>query len=357
MATIRNRGEYQWEVQIRRKGYPAQRKTFETKADAQVWARMIESEMDRGVFVSRVEAERTLFSELIDRYIAEVAPKHKGAYSEIKRLEALKRHPLAGRIVATLTSSDFARYRDERLKIRKGNTVKRELALFQCVLEVARREWGIHLADNPVRMVSRPSYNDESSRRLAPDEEAYLLSALEYHERRDDGTYADGSHNPWIRPIVQLALETAMRRGELFELRWKHVSLERRTAHLPATKNGFPRSLPLTPKAVELLRNLPRSLCGRVFPTTPDALKKAFVRGLARARTRYLDDCEKASAAPQEDFLLDLRFHDLRHEATCRLATKLPNLIELASVTGHREVNMLKRYYNITAEELAAKLA
>lgn len=134
----------------------------------------------------------TLFSELIERYIAEVAPKHKGAYSEIKRLGALKRHPLAGRIVATLTSSDFARYRDERLKIRKGNTVKRELALFQCVLEVARREWGIHLTDNPVRMVSRPSYNDERSRRLAPDEETYLL---EYYERREDGTYADGSHS------------------------------------------------------------------------------------------------------------------------------------------------------------------
>lgn len=83
---------------------------------------MIESEIDRGIFVSRVKAERTAFHELIDRYISEVAPKHKGAYSEIKRLEALKRHPLATRIVATLTSSDFARYRDERLKIRKGNT-------------------------------------------------------------------------------------------------------------------------------------------------------------------------------------------------------------------------------------------
>jgi integrase len=102
---------------------------------------------------------------------------------------------------------------------------------------------------------------------------------------------------------------------------------------------------------------LPRSLCGRVFPTTADALKKAFTRGLERARTKYLGDCERALVTPQEDFLLDLRFHDLRHEATCRLATKLPNLIELASVTGHREVNMLKRYYNITAEELAAKLA
>ncbi len=203
MATIRNRGEYQWEAQIRRKGYPAQRKTFETKSDAQAWARMIESEIDRGIFVSRVEAERTAFHQLIDRYISEIAPKHKGAYSEIKRLEELKRHPLASR----LTSSDFARYRDERLKIRKGNTVKRELALFQCVIEVARREWGIYLAENPVRMVSRPSYNDERSRRPDPIEEQYMLGAQELRERRADGIYADASHNPWIRPIVQLAIE------------------------------------------------------------------------------------------------------------------------------------------------------
>lgn len=87
---------------------------------------MIESEIDRGIFFSRVEADRTAFHQLIDRYISEIAPKHQGAY------------------------------RDERLKIRKGNTVKRELALVQCAIEVARREWGIHLAENPVRMVSRP---------------------------------------------------------------------------------------------------------------------------------------------------------------------------------------------------------
>lgn len=72
----------QWEAQIRRKGYPAQRKTFETKSDAQAWAPMIESEIDRGIFVSRVEAERTAFHQLIDRYISDIAPKHKGAYSE-----------------------------------------------------------------------------------------------------------------------------------------------------------------------------------------------------------------------------------------------------------------------------------
>ncbi|MEE5117115.1 site-specific integrase [Pseudomonas alliivorans] len=206
-------------------------------------------------------------------------------------------------------------------------------------------------------MVSRPSYNDERSRRLDPIEEQYMLGALELRERRADGIYADASHNPWIRPIVQLAIETAMRRGEIFELRWKHVNLDRRTAHLPATKNGLPRTVPLSSKAIQLLKDLPRSLCGRIFPTTVDALKKAFVRGLERARLKYLGDSDVAQVTPQEDFLINLRFHDLRHEATCRLATKLPNLIELASVTGHREVNMLKRYYNTTAEELAAKLA
>lgn len=89
---------------------------------------------------------------------------------------------MATRIVATLTSSDFARYRDERLKIRKGNTVKRELALLQCLIEVARRERGIHLAENLVMMVSRPSYNDERSRRLDPIEEQYMLGALELPE-------------------------------------------------------------------------------------------------------------------------------------------------------------------------------
>lgn len=86
-------------------------------------------------------------------------------------------------------------------------------------------------------------------------------------------------------------------------------------------------------------------------------LSKKLLCGGWSARSKYLADCEQACVTPQEDFLLDLRFHDLRHEATYRLATKLPNLIELASMTGHREVNMLKRYYNITAEELAAKLA
>lgn len=147
--------------------------------------------------------------------------------------------------------------------------------------------------------LAAPSYNDERSRRLDPVEEQYILSALELCERRSDGTYADASHNPWIRPIVQLAIETAMRRGEIFELRWNHVNLDRRTAHLPATRNGLPRTIPLSPSAIQLSRGLPRSLCGRVFPTTADDLKKAFMRGLERARSKYLADCVQTGGCPK----------------------------------------------------------
>ena len=81
-----------------------------------------------------------------------------------------------------------------------------------------------------------------------------------------------------------------MRRGEILERRWKHVNLDRRTAHLPATKNGLPRTVPLSPKAIQLLKDLPRSLCGQVFPTRADALKKASVRRLERASLKYLED-------------------------------------------------------------------
>ena len=115
----------------------------------------------------------TAFHQLIDRYISEIAPKHKGAYSEIKRLEALKRHPLATRIVATLTSSDFARYRDERLKIRKGNTVKRELASYNSAISVSSSRLTLQASQKPLKRLFLTG-------RFPDDERLYLLSTTEH---------------------------------------------------------------------------------------------------------------------------------------------------------------------------------
>ncbi len=326
MATFRKRGPYQWQAQVRKKGQSLQTKTFETRALAEQWARAIEVEMDKGVFVSRAEAESTTLKELLERYLDEITPLKKGAASETNRLRALMRLPLARRFIASIRGVDIARFRDERLRKVTPSTVKRDLVLLGHAFEVAHKEWGIYV-HNPVRDIKLPPENRPRDRRLQAGEEARLLDAC--REAR----------NPWLLPIVLLALETAMRQGELIRLCWEHIDLNRRTAHLPDTKNGESRTVPLSTTAVRVLRALPRSLHGQAFPgITTEAIKRAYIRAVRRASIE------------------NLRFHDLRHEATTRLFEKGLNIMEVASITGHKDLRMLRRYTHLKAEDLAIKL-
>jgi len=236
------------------------------------------------------------------------------------------RLPLARRFVASIRGVDIARFRDERLRKVTPSTVKRDLVLLGHVFEVARKEWGINF-HNPVRDIKLPSDNRPRDRRLQAGEETRLLDACRT------------ARNPWLLPIVQLALETAMRQGELIRLRWEHIDLNRRTAHLPDTKNGESRTVPLSTTAIRELRALPRSLHGQAFPgVTTEAIKRAYIRAVRRAGIE------------------DLRFHDLRHEATTRLFEKGLNIMEVASITGHKDLRMLRRYTHLKAEDLARKL-
>ncbi|VAW74281.1 hypothetical protein MNBD_GAMMA15-1810, partial [hydrothermal vent metagenome] len=136
MATFRKRGPWQWQAQVRKKGQPLQTKTFETRAHAEQWARAIEVEMDKGVFISRAEAESTTLKELLERYLVEVTPLKKGAAAETNRLRVFMKHPLAGRFVAGIRGVDIARARDERLQKVSSSTVKRDLVLLGHVFEV-----------------------------------------------------------------------------------------------------------------------------------------------------------------------------------------------------------------------------
>lgn len=338
MATFRKRPNNQWQVQIRKKGYPTFSKTFSQKYDAKEWASVIESEMVRGVFVSRATAEKTSLADLIARYRIEITPTHKGRDSEEFRLRALQKYPLSNVMVAHLRNSDFAKFRDQRLKSVKPATVVRELTLMQQVIQHARREWDIALPDNPVSLVKRPRFNNERCRRLFPEEESRLLVAAKPVSRNADGTLRSGVHTPWLYPVVVIALETGMRQSEIVSLRWSNVNLQIGTAYLPETKNGRPRDVPLSRKAREILAALPRTTDERVFPVTANAIKLAWQR------------CIKSLG------LIDLHFHDLRHEATSRLALLVPNVIELSAITGHRDVNMLRRYYHTSAADLARRL-
>ncbi|MGH8488278.1 MAG: site-specific integrase, partial [Gammaproteobacteria bacterium] len=256
----------------------------------------------------------------------------KGAAPESARIRAWLRHPLTQHIVARIRGVDIARWRDERLKQVSGATVKRDLVILSHLFEVARREWGLYV-HNPVRDIKLPAHTKARDRRLctgrngAESEETRLLSAC--REAR----------NPHLLPIVRLAIETAMRLGELVALRWEHVDLAHRIAYLPDTKNGDPRTVPLSTAAVAALRSLPQSAHGTVFPgLTTEAVKQAFVRAVRRAGIE------------------NLHFHDLRHEATTRFFERGLNIMEVASITGHKDLRMLRRYTHLRAEDLARKL-
>ena len=326
MASFRQRNS-KWQARVIRDGYPAQTKTFKNKVEAEKWARLVESEIDKGQFVSIDEAQRTTLGDVIARYLVEVTPTMKGATEDTIRLKAIMRKPIARWSLANLSAARVAAYRDERLKEVSAGTVIRELAYLSSIINHARREWGINLP-NPVQMVRKPQSPPAKTRVLTDQEVSRLMLALEPIGRR--------SH--WTKPVVQLALATAMRRGELLSLKWEHIDLNRRTAFLPQTKNGDSRTVPLSSTAVQLMAKLPKHISGGVFPVKAFTLDAAFRRGLKRAG------------------LTDVRFHDLRRTAITRLAEKLPNLIELAAVSGHKSLMVLKQYYRPDPSELAKKL-
>jgi integrase len=327
MASIRFRSN-KWQARVSRKGEQSLVKTFQSKEDAERWARSIEVEWDKGTYQNTHQAQKTTFGELIERYLREVTPLMRGAKEDTIRLTAILRKPIARVNALLLNSSRIAKYRDERLQEVSAGTVIRELAYFSSIINHARREWDINIA-NPMLLVRKPPSPPGRNRILSREEETELLKACEPKANR----------NIYTRPFIILALETAMRRGELLSLRWDNIDYSKRTAYLQLTKNGDSRTVPLSTRAIETLEALPISIDGRVLPINFAALENNFKR--ARERVN----------------LKDLRIHDLRHTAVTRLAEKLPNLIELSAVSGHRSLGMLKRYYHPRAEDIARKLA
>ncbi len=355
MATFHQRESGRWQAKVRRDG-GVQSRTFAKKVDAEAWARKVESELERGVWRDTIEAERTTLGEALERYEREVTPRKKGAVQESYKIGALRRLPLAKMTLARIRGADIAAFRDSELERLAPSSVAKYLALLSHLFEVARKEWGVEV-DNPVRKISKPKVNNARSRRLGPDEMRYLLAALD-EPGCSVKTKAGDRRNEWTPLVVRWAIETAMRRGEILALEWRHVDLEKRTAHLPDTKNGTSRTVPLSSAAVALIKpggNVQRLRKGRVFPTTASALKQSFTRAVSRARRNYEADCEAQGREPAHGFLEDLHFHDLRHEATSRLAERL-QLHELMRVTGHKDTRMLARYYHPRAEDLALKL-
>lgn len=351
MATFTKRGDLQWQAKIRRKGYPSQSKTFDTRSDAEKWARAVEREMDRGRFVSSVEAESTSFTEALDRYEREIASHKRGSTQEKSIIRMLRDSWLANRSLAAVRRADIAKLRDEWSETHSPATVVRRLAVISHLFTIARKEWGLESLSNPVELVRKPTVKNERMRRIARIE-----LALDRDGSTDELAYVKAASESVLLPsLIDIAIETAMRRGELITLGPSQVDLKKRVAGLAMTKNGSSRQVPLSSKAVAVFEKLLQQKQEVFFPIRADAVTRAFERAVVRARKRYEKDCADKSMTADPNFLIDLCFHDLRHEATSRLAEKF-SLHELAKITGHRDTKMLMRYYHPRAEDLAKKL-
>jgi len=287
MATIRKKGEYQWHVQIRKRGFPVQTKTFSYRTDAEAWAKVIESEMERGIFLSRHESARTTIADLIDRYMKEVTPSKKNWKSETEILQRVKNR-FGALFLASLNSQ-----RDElQASGKAASTINHYLNALSVVVDTAMREWSCVLPSNPVRLVKRPPQPKGRERRLLPGEEKRILRECRRYK------------NPVLEPLVRLALETAMRQGELFALLWENIDLAKCTAMLPETKNGEARTVPLSTEAVRILNGLktvkgvPRLQRGKVFRANIAATRIAFTRAVERARLRYESACSRLQREP-----------------------------------------------------------
>lgn len=331
MASIRKRGDLQWEVRVRKRGQSLQCKTFTTRAKAETWSKQIESEMDRGVFVSRAEAESTTLADALERYLKEITPTKKPSTiaREKNRIVTLTAFSLARRSLASIKGSDIATFirgrRDEGLG---ANAIRLDLALLSHVFTIAGSAWGMESLGNPVKRIrgQRPKLPGGRTRRLIDDEHERLLGA------------ASENQGGKIGHLITWAIETAMRRGEIAAMRWEHLDRKARVFLIPETKNGTPRRAPLSTVALAVLDALPSQVEGEVWGMRSDSISQAFKRV-----------CKAAG-------IEGLTFHDLRHEATSRFFEQGFNPMEVASITGHKTLQMLKRYTHLRAEDLAKRL-
>lgn len=290
------------------------------------------------------DAAKTTLADLLDRYLKEITPTKRGADVESAKIGKLKRYEIS-RLPIYLVGRDAIRKFMDTAK-KEGwsdNNLRKYLMLISGVFQAAIKRWGMHL-ENPIRMVEVPGNGKARERRLEAGEYERLLAELKR------------ARNPYVASVFEIAVETASRRGEILKLRRKDIDLKSATAILRNTKNGEDRVIPLSVRAVAIFKQTTTSIGGPVFPVTEEQLRQAFTAAKQRARKKYEKECAQQGTDPQPGYISDLRFHDLRHEATSRLFEKGLNLMEVASITGHKTLEMLKRYTHLRASELATKL-
>lgn len=326
MASFRKRNG-RWQVQIRRQSHQSISRTFHSKANARVWARMTEGKIDAGELpTNRSELKTIKLGDLIRRYREEVTPRKRSAQQETYRLNRLLKDEISSISLDRLSGHHVSKFRDERLSEVGPQAVLHDLNVMGHVLRIAVREWGIPFAKNPVDEIRKPVPAKSRDRRLEKNEWQKIVEVCKKTSAR------------CLLPLITIAVETAMRRMELLRLDWSQVNLTSRTLHILHTKNGEPRTIPLSSKAVGTFRKLEPGESGPVFSVSESGLRYHWGR------------------VTREACIEDLHFHDLRHEAISRFFEKGLSVAEVALISGHRDYRQLFHYTHLRAEDVAQKL-
>lgn len=340
MATIVKTESGTWKALVRKTGWPTTSKTFRTKRDAEDWGRRTEDEIVRGVYIQRTPSEKMTITEALQRYEKEIMPTKKLSTQirEAKRIKFLNAE-FGKYSLAALTSEIVADFRDQRLCAGKSNnTVRLELALLGHLYSTAIKDWHIALPLNPVANIRKPP-GEARNIRLTTSDQKRLLIELQKHS------------NPMLAWIFLIAVETSMRHGEIINLQVQDVDLERRIVSLHDTKNGSPRTVPLTKEATKVFKDAlenpmrPKD-CSLIFFGEPGRDKKRSPYQFSKI---FKDKCKAIG-------LHDFKFHDTRHEGVSRLVELGLSDQEVASISGHKSMTMLRRYTHLRAEDLVAKL-
>jgi integrase len=326
MATFRKLPSGRWEAAVS-VGGRRRSKTHPSKTKARIWAAETELQLSRG---EGVIGNHT-FNELFRQYASTVSSSKKGARWEIIRLNRFESYPMARLKLIDVRREDIEQWIDLRLgEGIKTSSVNRDLNLLShCLTQARRWRW---MAHNPMKDLKRPKNPPHRERLISKGEIEAILHGAGYSEDFPVGTQKQKTALAFL-----LAIETAMRAGELSNLHDHHIDYKQRTAFLAETKNGHPRLVPLSSEAVRLLKRLPTDEEGPIFGMASSTLSTHFKRIV-----NYTG-------------IEGLTFHDTRHEAITRLAKKF-DVLDLARAVGHKNISQLQVYYNQSAEELAKLL-
>lgn len=294
-------------------------KNFPTKSAASAWA----ARQEYLILNDDIIKTTAPFGEILQRYAREVSQHKRGWRQELSRIDGICKDEMASVKLAELQASDFTDYRDRRALVVAAGTVRREMSIITAVLNVAKNEWGL-LSANPSDGVKKPVEPPPRARRPTQDEIDRMG-----HVAGDDMRFAFAR----CHAAFLFSIETGMRAGEMAGLTWDCVDIHRQVAHLPRTKNGRARDVPLSREAIRILNALGRDVFDMTSPTL--SAKWAKLR-------------DKAGVS-------GLRLHDARHEAVTRLSLKL-DVLALAKMIGHRDIKMLMTYYDEDAADLAKRL-